>query len=195
MSATPLHPSHQVMYQLKLFTTAIFTVLILRRSIPPRRWLALALLFIGVAVVVHSKIEPRGLARDAIAAAGRGGVEQKMRSATQRSPALGMAAVLCAAVLSGLAGVWVESIVKRSQHVSVAVRNVQLGVVSLVAGIFSVILIDGKQVVEHGFFSGYTLVTWLVVIQVAAGGLIIGVIHRCALQAQRQSAFIRPLRA
>jgi len=91
-----------------------------------------------------------------------------------------MAAVLCAAVLSGLAGVWVESIVKRSQHVSVAVRNVQLGVVSLVAGIFSVILIDGKQVVEHGFFSGYTLVTWLVVIQVAAGGLIIGVIHRYA---------------
>jgi hypothetical protein len=57
-------------------------------------------------------------------------------------------------MLSGLAGVWVESIVKRSRHVSVAVRNIQLGAVSLVAGVASVIFLDGETVARNGFFGG-----------------------------------------
>lgn len=97
-----------------------------------------------------------------------------------RSPAIGLTAVLFAAVLSGLSGVWVESIVKRSPRVSVAVRNMQLGGVSLLAGLASVLFLDGGTVGREGFFGGYTLITWLVVLQVAAGGLIIGVIHKSA---------------
>lgn len=41
----------QITYQLKILTTAVFSVLLLGRSLPSRRWLALLLLFIGVAVV------------------------------------------------------------------------------------------------------------------------------------------------
>lgn len=41
----------QILYQLKILTTALFSVLILRRSISPRNWGALFLLTLGVIVV------------------------------------------------------------------------------------------------------------------------------------------------
>ena len=41
----------QVTYQLKLLTTGLFTVLILKRSLSMVQWLSLAVLMVGVAVV------------------------------------------------------------------------------------------------------------------------------------------------
>jgi len=46
----------------------------------------------------------------------------------------------------------------------------QLGLVSLVAGAASVAILDGEKVGRDGFFSGYTAVTWLVVLQVRGKG-------------------------
>uniref|UniRef100_A0A7S3W754 Uncharacterized protein n=1 Tax=Emiliania huxleyi TaxID=2903 RepID=A0A7S3W754_EMIHU len=101
-------------------------------------------------------------------------------SASARSPHLGVVAVISAAVLSGLAGVWTEARVKRTAHVSVAVRNVQLGLASLAAGACSVCWLDAEAVRQRGLFAGFTPLVWLVVLQVAAGGLIIGVVHKHA---------------
>jgi drug/metabolite transporter (DMT)-like permease len=41
----------QVSFQLKIFTTAIFTVLLLRRQFNLVQWLALFLLFLGISLV------------------------------------------------------------------------------------------------------------------------------------------------
>ena len=41
----------QVTYQLKILTTALFSVLMLRRSLSKLQWLSLLLLFTGVAIV------------------------------------------------------------------------------------------------------------------------------------------------
>ena len=55
----------QVAYQLKLLTTAFFTVTLLKRAIPMRRWLALFVLFLGVVLVQtpssagHIAVRPR----------------------------------------------------------------------------------------------------------------------------------------
>jgi len=104
------------------------------------------------------------------------------------------------------AGVWTEARVKRTAHVSVAVRsapprplcacahthlclylylssqvrNVQLGLASLAAGACSVCWLDAEAVRQRGLFAGFTPLVWLVVLQVAAGGLIIGVVHKHA---------------
>lgn len=175
----------QVAYQLKLLTTAFFTVTLLNRHISTRRcathtasppqshaashqpltdphvrsWASLGLLFLGVVLVQAPK-------------PGKGHKAQ--------SPVLGMASVTAACFLSGLAGVWLERIVKRTAQVPIAVRNIQLGLVSLVLGLGSVFVLDGRAVLDEGFFQGYTWVTGFVVLQVSAGGLLVGLIMKHA---------------
>lgn len=150
----------QVAYQLKLLTTAFFTVTLLKRHISNRRWASLGLLFFGVVMVQA----PGG---------------HSVEGAAQK-PVLGMAAVTAACFLSGLAGVWLERIVKRTADVPIWVRNIQLGVVSLVLGVGSVAVLDGAAVAGHGFFQGYTWLTAWVVMQVSAGGLLVGLIMKYA---------------
>jgi len=151
----------QVAYQLKLLTTAFFTVTLLKRHISVRRWLALGLLFVGVVLVQ---------APSATAAA----------STTSQSPVLGMAAVTFACLLSGLAGVYLERIVKRTAEVPIWVRNIQLGLISLLVGLVSVYTLDGEAVAAAGFFQGYTWMTAWVVFQVSFGGLLVALVMKYA---------------
>ena len=152
----------QVAYQLKLLTTAFFTVTMLKRHISNRRWAALGLLFVGVVMVQ--------------APAGSSGAPAKLG----QSPVLGMAAVFGACFLFGLAGVWLERIIKQTADVPIWVRNIQLGVVSLALGLGSVALLDGAAVAERGFFQGYTWLTASVVLQVSAGRLLLGLLMKYA---------------
>lgn len=150
----------QVAYQLKLLTTAFFTVTLLRRHISLRRWASLGLLFLGVVFVQSPKA--------------------KVPAGAVQSPVIGMAAVTVACLLSGLAGVWLERIVKRTHDVPVAIRNIQLGLVSLILGLGSVAVMDREAVAARGFFQGYTWITVWVVTQVSAGGLLVGLIMKYA---------------
>lgn len=153
----------QVAYQLKLLTTAFFSVALLHRHISSRRWGSLGLLFLGVVLVQTPKA---------------GGAVKAV--AHVQNPVLGMAAVTSACMLSGLAGVWLERIVKSTQDVPIWVRNIQLGVISLIIGLASVQYMDGAAIARHGFFQGYTIWTALVVLQVSAGGLLVGLIMKYA---------------
>jgi len=65
---------------------------------------------------------------------------------------MGLAAVSGACVLSGLSGVWLERIVQRNADVPIWLRNIQLGILSLVIGLGSVVALDGRAVLEGGFF-------------------------------------------
>lgn len=153
----------QVAYQLKLLTTAFFSVTLLHRQMPPRRWVSLGVLFLGVLLV---QAPPGSTAR------GSTGVGQ--------SAMMGLAAVSGACVLSGLSGVWLERIVQRNADVPIWLRNIQLGILSLVIGLGSVVALDGRAVLEGGFFQGYTWLTAFVVLQVSLGGLLVGLVIKYA---------------
>jgi len=88
---------------------------------------------------------------------------------------IGLAAVLVAAIISGLTGVYFEKVLKESHtHVTVWTRNVQLSFYSLFpALIFGVFLKDGEEIAKNGFFDGYNAVVWTAIVLQAGGGVLV----------------------
>ena len=87
---------------------------------------------------------------------------------------IGLSAVVVAAAVSGLTGVYFEKVLKDSPTpVSVWTRNIQLSFYSLFPSLLvGVIFKDGDEIAQHGFFDGYNWVVWTVVIFQAAGGVL-----------------------
>ncbi|KAJ8278577.1 hypothetical protein GJAV_G00089090 [Gymnothorax javanicus] len=107
--------TYQVTYQLKILTTALFSVSMLGRRLGVYQWLSLLLLMAGVALVQWPS-ESLGTPQQQQVSAG--------------SQFVGVLAVLMACCSSGFAGVYFEKILKESKQ-SVWVRNIQLGMFGL----------------------------------------------------------------
>jgi UDP-galactose transporter len=192
----------QVTYQLKILTTAIFSVLMLGTSLSPRKWISLLLLIVGVSiiqvpqhtavpVVADTKIWPRTLEElrklGSIAAAkitrsaSYEGIEaDRAAHVTHMNSRVGLIAVLIACALSGLAGVTFEKILKTSsssKNTTLWVRNCQLSFWSLFPSLFiGVIWKDGGAISKTGFFAGYNWVVWMAILFQAAGGVIVALV-------------------
>ncbi|XP_068995657.1 solute carrier family 35 member A3b isoform X2 [Embiotoca jacksoni] len=156
--------TYQVTYQLKILTTALFSVSMLGKRLGLYQWLSLVLLMAGVTLVQW----PTDSGDDS---------EQKVLSAG--SQFVGLMAVLMACVSSGFAGVYFEKILKETKQ-SVWVRNIQLGLFSFVFGFIGMMLYDGHRVRQSGMFQGYGTITCIVVVLQALGGLVIAVVIKYA---------------
>jgi UDP-galactose transporter len=100
-------------------------------------------------------------------------------STKQHNRLIGLVAVLCAACTSGFSGVYFEKILKGSET-SLWMRNVQMGLPSIVIAYMTIYLTDAHAVSQQGFFGGYTPLVWIVVAVQAAGGLIVAVVVKYA---------------
>jgi len=167
----------QVTYQLKILTTAVLSVIMLRKQLTGLQWVSLILLFCGVAAVnVQANAKP------VVKAAVQGAAElvtTRPKSAVIQRPFVGFVAVVTACCLSGFAGVYFEKILKSTPQ-SIYVRNVQLGVVGMVLGLGAVYVTDGAKVAAHGFFFGYDIAVWSVIMLHAFGGIVIAVVVKYA---------------
>ncbi|KAI5268938.1 P-loop containing nucleoside triphosphate hydrolase protein [Aureobasidium subglaciale] len=200
----------QVTYQLKILTTAIFSVTMLGHTLGLKKWASLLLLMVGVAIVQMSNGSNSALPtfkdlREANAGLHFPRTLQEMRdmgssaagqlvkrSATyegidkdfamqhppQLNASIGLATVLIACILSGLAGVYFEKVLKDSNHkTSLWVRNVQLSFYSLFPALFvGVIFKDGAELAKHGFFAGYNWVVWSAIFLQAIGGVLVALV-------------------
>ena len=88
---------------------------------------------------------------------------------------LGLSAAISGCVVSAAASVYFELIVKdATTPVSLWIRNVQLSFYSLFPALFiGVIFVDGEEIAQHGFFSGYNWIVWVTVAFQALGGILI----------------------
>ncbi|KAJ4446333.1 UDP-galactose translocator [Periplaneta americana] len=154
--------TYQVTYQLKILTTAMFTVLILRRSLFPLQWGALVILLTGVVLVQLAHTETPYLP-----------------SGLEQNRLLGFGAALSACVLSGFAGIYFEKLLKGSD-ISVWMRNVQLSFLSLPFGFVTCFLYDGTIIRNRGFFFGYDSFVWYLVALQAGGGLVVAMVVKYA---------------
>ena len=85
-------------YQLKILTTALFSVTMLQKSISKVQWLSLFMLFVGVSVVQLQSVDgPVAQSREKTLPT------QSPLSQTQ-NPLLGLAAVVASSMCSGFAG-------------------------------------------------------------------------------------------
>ncbi len=107
----------QVLYQMKIITTAIFSVTLLSKDISPFQWVSVVALAGGVALVQLSQLHDNG------------------GSTSSSNSFLGLISVLCGCLTSGFAGVYFEKTLKSSKT-SIWVRNIQL---SLIGSIFSAV--------------------------------------------------------
>mmetsp|Transcript_58138 Transcript_58138/g.131738 ORF Transcript_58138/g.131738 Transcript_58138/m.131738 type:complete len:397 (-) Transcript_58138:142-1332(-) len=153
-------PVMAVLGQVKIITTAIFSVVLLRRSLHSRQWFGLVTLVVGVSVVQLSATTG--------GSAGDGG---------KRNLLLGVSASVFAATMSGFAGVFFEKVLKGSET-SVWVRNVHLACFGVVVGLFGLFGQAGElQLVQrNGFLGGYNSVVWALVAVQAIGGLLVAAV-------------------
>ncbi|XP_032883835.1 UDP-N-acetylglucosamine transporter [Amblyraja radiata] len=155
--------TYQVTYQLKVLTTALFSVTMLGKNLGVYQWLSLLTLMAGVALVQWPTDTPEDLKKEISAG----------------SQFIGLIAVLSACFSSGFAGVYFEKILKGTKQ-SVWIRNIQLGLFGSVFGMMGVYVYDGQRVADHGVFQGYNKFTWIVVILQALGGLVIAAVIKYA---------------
>nr|XP_027205276.1 UDP-N-acetylglucosamine transporter-like [Dermatophagoides pteronyssinus] len=166
VAAANLDPAtSQVTYQLKILTTALFSVLILKRSLVIFQWFSLILLFIGVACVQLSQTKS---------------TTKQSQSPHEQSTLIGFLAVLSACVLSGFAGVYFEKILKNTSHISLWIRNIQLSAIAIPIGLIQVCITDLNEIQKNGFFHGYTILTLTVIFLNAQGGLLVAVVVKYA---------------
>jgi UDP-galactose transporter len=103
------------------------------------------------------------------------GIAEDLDSTPKMNYSIGVTAVVVAAVVSGLTGVYFEKLIKDpTTPVSVWTRNIQLSFYSLFpALIFGVIINDGAEIAKHGFFDGYNAIVWVAVVFQAVGGILV----------------------
>ncbi|QIW99411.1 hypothetical protein AMS68_004929 [Peltaster fructicola] len=187
--------TYQVLSQLKILTTAIFSVILLGRSLSSRKWLALVILMLGVGVIQldpasveklwpFSSREKRDIGR-LVLRDDHFGIHAREET-THFNSTVGLIAVAIGCMLSGLAGVYFEKVLKdpkssSDKKASLWIRNIQLSFYSLFpALIIGVIIKDGAEIRVKGFFSGYNWVTWLAIMFQATGGILVALVVKYA---------------
>ena len=137
-------------------------VTILRKSLHLNQWISLVILFVGVAIIQIQNIQ----------SVNKGGADNK-------NAIFGLICVLAACILSGLASVYFEKILKNSS-VSLWIRNIQLGLFSTIFALLTTFISDGKAIQEKGFFFGYNNFVWSNIFIQSFGGLLVAIVIKYA---------------
>ena len=153
----------QVTYQMKILTTAGFSVLLLRKKLFSNQWLSLLFLAIGVGVVQI-----------------QGGPDSQPGVSTallEMNGMKGFLAVVAACFTSGLAGVYFEMVLKNSQT-DLWIRNVQLSLFSLLPALAPIIFSQNTSEYDPGkgfisnLFNNFGAWAWATVFVQVLGGLV-----------------------
>jgi UDP-sugar transporter A1/2/3 len=153
----------QVMYQSKIITTAVFSVLILGRKLSVTESISLLFLFQGV-ILVQSPACPSSEA-----------LTSDILVQEEKNVFLGFLVVCAISCTSGFAGVYMEKIMKSGSGSPFA-RNVQLAFWGLIFSIVMMFYNDYHAIVQKGFFHGYNWAVWGIINISALGGILVAMV-------------------
>ncbi|GAA5935513.1 uncharacterized protein JCM15063_001060 [Sporobolomyces koalae] len=185
---------YQTTYQLKLLTTAIFSIVFFQTRLPRLKWLSLLILTFGV-VLVQLEPNPPTLdlnSNDKI-------LLTRDRGGRRQDPRTGFLAIFFACLCSGLAGAWFEKVLKNltppsspriskpsrtrvepkpvetvGGSCSLWTRNLQLAFPSIGFALIGVWFSGGQL---RGTWQGFEEpIVWLVILNQAIGGLLVALV-------------------
>ena len=186
--------TYQVISQLKILFTAVFSVVMLRKTLNAMQWIALLLLMVGVTIVSwpddhgnafvsnhQTRIYVPGSADFKRYLAGLTSSTGSFgkRSATYEGidedelamhgmladTTAGLAAAICVCITSGFAGVYFEKVIKEAiKPPSLWIRSVQLALYSLFPAFFIGVLFVDGEIVARNGF--FDGYNWVVVLSI-----------------------------
>jgi UDP-sugar transporter A1/2/3 len=167
--------SFQVIYQMKILTTAAFSVAMLGKRLTPVKWMSLLFLALGVGIV---QIQTTSIGQVSSPKAVGSAHESAPRHIHRMNPLKGFGAVTFACFTSGLAGVYFERELKNSKA-DLWVRNVQLSLFSLIPAVLPVIWSAphaGSDGLLSALFSNFGGWAWGTVSVQVFGGLVTAIV-------------------
>eukprot|EP00048_Salpingoeca_helianthica_P021396 m.12055 g.12055 ORF g.12055 m.12055 type:complete len:319 (+) comp5939_c0_seq1:45-1001(+) len=155
----------QLTYQLKVLTTALFSVFLLGKRLSKWQWMALVLLTLGIALIqMPSNTSAK---------------ETDDSESSVFAQFAGLLMVITACFSSGFAGVYFEKMLK-GETSGIWIMNIVLGAYGTLLGTAALAWSDGAVVRERGFFVGYTNYAVAGVLLQAFGGLVVAVVVKYA---------------
>ncbi|ELP83621.1 UDP-N-acetylglucosamine transporter, putative [Entamoeba invadens IP1] len=154
---------YTVIIQLKVFTTAIFSILFLGRTVTLTQWRALTLLVIGVVLVEVSANRYSG------------------KNDSTENNMLGIILSLVMCCCSGFSGVYMEKILKNkteteTEKLNIWERNIQLSVYGASFALLSTFIFDFAKVMKDGYFGGWSYVTLILIVIQGVGGIFVALV-------------------
>ncbi|KAJ0260624.1 CMP-sialic acid transporter 1 [Hirschfeldia incana] len=151
--------TYQIMGNLKIVTTAILFRLFLKRKLSNLQWMAIGLLAVGTTT---SQVK---------------GCGEASCDSLFTAPIQGYLLGILSAALSALAGIYTEFLMKRNND-SLYWQNLQLYTFGSLFNVARLIADDFRLGFEKGpwwqrIFDGYSITTWLVVLNLGSTGLLV----------------------
>ncbi|KAL8622796.1 hypothetical protein ACOMHN_026917 [Nucella lapillus] len=159
--------TYQVLGNLKIVTTAVLYRLILKRPLKAQQWISVGLLTsAGFCDSIGNMV-------------GKGQIDLKEQYIT----ATGLFAILTYCLISALAGVYSEFILKKDLHTSLHLQNMMLYSFSIslnfAAWFFSQGFSESSEVgAMFQLFKGFSVYTWLIILTQAFNGLGMSVVFK-----------------
>lgn len=167
----------QLLSQNKTLMTAVFSVIFLGTRLSRIQWMSLLLLVLGVSLAqlpaAGSQSQSHSAAASLVAA-----TLAPTGFSVMSKHTYGVLAVLLLTVLSGAAGVYQEKVVKHHMSLSIHYLNIQLSALSVVTNSISIYMQDYQQISAKGFFFGYNLTVFAVIMVASLGGILVSVVIR-----------------
>ncbi|GLJ08454.1 hypothetical protein SUGI_0089110 [Cryptomeria japonica] len=151
-------PSYQILKNLNIISTGVLYRIILRRKLTEIQWSAYILLCIGCTTAELTSSSDRVL----------------------QTPLQGCMMAIVMALLSGFAGVYTELIIKKRPSRNINVQNFWLYIFGMIFNVGAMLTQDHDDIMNKGFFHGYSLITVCTIINHALSGIAVSMVMKYA---------------
>ena len=162
--------SYQILSNFKIFTTTILYRLIMKRTMMKQQWFGLVLLFLG------GLSYSCGLMRNS---SSKSKLDSDIDKHEMYIHPLGIPMIFVYCILSGLAGVYNEWILKRNYQESIHLQNIFIYIYGTVFNFIPILpLIIQTSSIQVNLLHGFSFYTWLIVFTQVFNGLFMSVVMK-----------------